>query len=217
MKFFLLFCVIIAVSGVIVIDLRSIKDESVLFAVQAASGLENREGPNVYTVSTDDDLFWKQTLLSSLNRVDPYDFLSKSFSKWGAIFYSNQNEALIPSVATMAGIFSAIPINSDLHSRYPNTKIKYNTQKWKTILQAVEACTLYLNSTNGMAIESGSDLMKGQIVDWIVSRRLFTTYFKEGLNYFKFVKPNARSNVLCAFGNGLLLFNRNGGLLFKEF
>ena len=75
---------------------------------------------------------------------------------------------------------NSIPIDNDLYSQFPNTKIVFNTSIWTTQEEGVlYTSTNYLNQTTSLAIQDPNLLISGYLIDWIVKERLFTQYLKK--------------------------------------
>jgi len=164
------------------VDIRSSPGD-VQLAVQAAVGILNRELPYIYSVTDDFDPFWTQQLLPNATNtsITPDDLMGETFEKYGAILYGTSNPnytQFLPPVVTLAGLLDAIPISESLYAQFPTTKIKFDAREaWSTVEEAVQyAASIGLNQTSGLAIQNDTRLSHGQLADWIVSRRLFTTH-----------------------------------------
>jgi hypothetical protein len=165
--------------AIIVVDIQNIHDSEILMPVQTASGLENRDKSNVFVISSLHDKFWLDTLIPDnipKNIVHPLDFLKTSYQKWGGILY---NHDYLQSIITLAGVFSAIPIDDTLFKQFPNTTIVYNATFWENNIQATDIAMKYVNSTSSLAIQGSKDIQIGYLVDWIVNQKLFTIYLKD--------------------------------------
>jgi len=169
---------------VIVVDLRDTPIVgSTFFAVRSAAGLENRQGPKVYTVNSDDDMFWLRELLPNTpqQQIDVISFLDNVYNKYGSILYdSNQSESILPSVVTIAGVFDLVPMDETLWQKFPNTQIKFDTRNmWKRAEDAVNyTADNMLNSTSTLALQPTSRLIRGHLADWITKEKIFTQYLE---------------------------------------
>ena len=150
-------------------------------AMKAAAGLENRKSAQVYTIENFNDIFWHDVLGVTGQFIDAKPFLKKSLQKWGTILYNDTAGIdLLPSVVTLAGVFDLIPVTSELQKRY-NTTVKINTLGWSPLdaLGAVRKTLQVINETSTLAVQEPAFLASGQLVDWIVSQKLFTVYMKD--------------------------------------
>lgn len=156
----------------------------VYFATQAAAGLANRNGPLVYILDSQDDEFWMDSLLLTAKKthISWQDFLHASYAKYGGILFNEEAEDMLPSVATVAGVLSAVPINAALLSTYSNTTIVFDsTNAWSSVEDAVNStANAYLQQTSSLAFQSGQLILRGYLVDWLVQQRLFTQYMPSG-------------------------------------
>ncbi len=90
-------------TAVLLVDVTSASTpNAVLLAVQAAAGLANRQGPNVYVLQDADDIAWLDLILEPQNvtfaNVSAMDFLNSSLATYGAILCDISAVAVLPSV-----------------------------------------------------------------------------------------------------------------------
>uniref|UniRef100_A0A7S2RRB6 GxGYxYP putative glycoside hydrolase C-terminal domain-containing protein n=1 Tax=Mucochytrium quahogii TaxID=96639 RepID=A0A7S2RRB6_9STRA len=165
----------------LVIDLRGQKDE-LIFAAQVGAGLRNRESAqSVYTYSNDDDVFWKNELLSkeTFQTKSMGDFVKEVVKQYGVILYDSKAVDAIPAVVTVAAVRGYIPIAYSVYNDYKNASVKVNFTH-TDVNDAFSATLPFLNETSTLAIQTGARLLHGQLVDYIVYKKMFTTYLEKG-------------------------------------
>jgi hypothetical protein len=166
----------------VLVDVRSENTSAVLVGVAAAAGLANRRNASVYVLRTADDVAWAGLLLanSSQHPVSAADFLTQAYTQFGALLYDdNANaSALLPTVVTLAGALDLVPLGASVQSRFPGAQIAFNAVgAWASPEDAVRyAATAALNVTTSLAFQDPVLIATGQLVDWLVARRIFTLY-----------------------------------------
>ena len=175
-------------SSVQVVDTRNVANGTITLAVLCAAGLDNRQSASTFVIGDDYDPFWLESLLpnASTVHVQPLQYLSTVFEKYGAVRYSSDpvrglNSTLLPSVVTLAGLFDAVPMDEALERLFPSTKVVFDTTTmgWTTPEDAVKYCATpgLLNQTTSLAMQDGLRLAAGGfLADFIVSKKMFAMY-----------------------------------------
>jgi hypothetical protein len=178
-----------------VVNLRSDSPPGIRIAVQAVAGLYNRNPTNdtvkVFTVYDDNDVWW----LTELLHVKTTDFVELDPSFWLVKFGASQFQYLVydlneitvlPTVITLAGVLNLIPVSQQVFDalKLMPSEVEMNvTGRWSTAnsgMDAVKFSMDYLGQTSSLAIQPGTTISQGHLVDWIVKEKLFVTYLEDG-------------------------------------
>jgi GxGYxYP putative glycoside hydrolase C-terminal domain len=168
-------CIILA-NCITTIDLRSGIGNSEIIAIKSIVGIQNRYQPTSYTIESEHDMYWLNNLTIEKHNVSPNIFLKKFLYKRRTILYKNGN--YLPSVMTLGSIHNLIPVDEILHIKY-NTTLVVDSIMWKSQKEGVSEALKWINYTTTLAIQSSTEINKGNLVDWIMSEKLFTFYVKD--------------------------------------
>lgn len=170
-------------------------------AVQACAGLANRRsGGSVFVRTEPDDDGWLTDLgLSPRETVDASAFLAsctREFPKCVRYAYARQ-QRLLPSILTAAAALGAVPIDED--QDVARRDVVFDARKRFEDDATPESATRYVfenyvEETTGLAmLNPGYEIdtlqitnppltrdMPGAMVDFVFSRRLFTTFLVNG-------------------------------------
>ncbi|GMI24990.1 hypothetical protein TeGR_g5492 [Tetraparma gracilis] len=217
---------------------RNVNDEGypASFALSACAGLLNRGTPSVYSMYRDNDRDWLQRVYNFTWNADDYpftaapDFLNSCLTASGVdgyILYSySAQQALVPMIATAAGVLNAVPLDVDtqlgLLEGVPAALVMDFTEEWGGFspLDATRYCyEKYIGETTGMAkqnpgyayphnenlpdklpIPDFNGVLIGQpevgLVDFIVQRKLFNFYMPK--NCVPYTDENALMTEIMA-------------------
>lgn len=172
---FIVFC-----RAVVVLDLRNV-DPSARVAIQSAVGLENRDAANVYTISGKDDVFWMKMLPKPHTNVEPMVFLSSALKRRSCILFDAEESFAIPAAVTYSGLLDAILLEKDLYVKsFPGATVVMNLiKRWGNEVEAHAELSQHVSKTTALAFQQSQYLANGKLVDFIVSRRLFSIYLSE--------------------------------------
>lgn len=189
------------------IDLSSPQIEpNVSFSVVASAGLLNRDTASVYYYRVESDRSWLSTLVGAkCNGIatDPLRHLTNAVALIKNIILYDEKGApsFLPSIATLAGLFDALPLEINLWltlqrldpASTKNAVIVFDARTaWSSAADAVSftAQAQYLNKTTGFSFSSYSDLKYGGTADLIIHRRWFASYLNNSC-----VKGNSNHTI----------------------
>ncbi|CUG87333.1 Hypothetical protein, putative [Bodo saltans] len=171
-------------STYMLVDLTSASNATRV-AVNAAAGLMNRYSPAVFTIQSSYDVLWQGRLLpnATFNSVTPSAFIASSLGGFPIIVYNDSELYSLPAVMTLAGVMGAVPMEHSMWTNeFPNATVQFNAAgAWPNQAESLQFVSqLALNQTTSVAFQRPTDLVQGQLVDFIVGGRLFVQYLTEG-------------------------------------